>query len=265
MKKVLIFLITALSLLSSAGAANVTVDGERFDGARLVGSVTYVPIRDFCKNISDYEVVWENKTRVATVVMDESKASAGIGKRFIESSGRYIYSGNENMIIDGSTYVPIRSISNILGAKVEWDAKTRTARVTSDAEKFVAADEFYNEEDLFWLSRIISAESAGESLEGKIAVGNVVLNRVMNEEYPNSIREVIFDEENGVQFTPVANGTIYNTPTGESVMAAKICLENYKLSNHNILFFLNPEISTSTWVPDNRKFIMTIGRHDFYA
>ena len=123
----------------------------------------------------------------------------------------------------------------------------------------------YNDSDIYWLSRIIEAESKGEPMEGKIAVGNVVLNRVVNEEYPNSIREVIFDKENGVQFTPVANGTIYNTPTEESVMAAKICLENYKLSNRNILFFLNPEISTSTWVPDNRDFVMTIGRHDFYA
>ena len=100
---------------------------------------------------------------------------------------------------------------------------------------------------------------------GKIAVGNVVLNRVENAEYPSSVYGVIFDDKGGVQFTPVANGTIENEPSEESVMAAKICLENYKLSHHNILFFLNPQISTSTWIPDNRDFIMTIGRHDFYA
>ncbi len=265
MKRFLIGALSALMLFSGSMAANVTIDGKTFDGAKLISSVTYVPVKGFSKSISDYEVVWNNENKVATVITDNSKADARIGEKFLESGGRYIYSGNENIIIDGSTYVPIRSIAKILGAEIRWDEKTKTAVVETGGEEFIPGEEFYNNDDLYWLSKIISAESAGESLEGKIAVGNVVLNRVRSDEYPNSIYEVIFDKKNGVQFTPVANGTINNEPTEESVMAAKICLENYKLSNRNILFFLNPEISTSTWVPDNRDFVMTIGRHDFYA
>ena len=83
----------------------------------------------------------------------------------------------------------------------------------------------YSEEDLYWLARIISAESRGEPLEGQIAVGNVVLNRVDSDNYPDTIKEVIFDRNHGVQFEPVENGTVYDDPTPTSVLAAKLALE----------------------------------------
>jgi len=265
MKRLIVFLVLLLMFVSGATAANVTVDGERFAGAKLINSVTYVPIRAFSESLADCNVSWDNDTRSALVGFDGKDAVASIGKVYLECAGRIVYSGNENRIIDGSTYVPIRSIAKVLGADVSWDAGTKTAVVRGGEEAFSHADDYYDSEDLYWLSKIISAESAGEELRGKIAVGNVVMNRVRNSEYPNSIYEVIFDTKNGVQFTPVANGTINNAPTEESVLAAKICLENYSLTDRDILFFLNPQISTSTWVPDNRDFIMTIGRHDFYA
>ncbi len=265
MKRFIIGVLAAAMLFVSAAAANVKVDGENFADAKLIDSVTYVPIRSFGNVMSDCEVLWDNNSQTASLMFDQSRADARIGSRYLECDGRYIYSSAENKIIDGSTYVPLRSVAKIFGAEVSWDAATRTALVKRGVEEFVSGDEFYNKDDLYWLSKIISAESAGEPLRGKIAVGNVVLNRVRNEEYPNSIYEVIFDTKDGVQFTPVANGTINNEPTEESIMAAKICLEEYRLSNHNILFFLNPQISTSTWVPDNRDFVMTIGKHDFYA
>ena len=57
----------------------------------------------------------------------------------------------------------------------------------------------YSENDLYWLSRIIEAEASGESFSGKIAVGNCVLNRVKSSEFPNTIYDVIFDKNHGVQ------------------------------------------------------------------
>ena len=82
------------------------------------------------------------------------------------------------------------------------------------------ASKFYRPDEVLWLSRIIIAESRGESLLGQIAVGNVVLNRVKSRDFPNTIYGVIFDRKYGVQFTPVANGTIYNTPGYTETLAA---------------------------------------------
>jgi N-acetylmuramoyl-L-alanine amidase len=96
-----------------------------------------------------------------------------------------------------------------------------------------------------------------------MAVGNEVLNRVRSSQYPNSIYGVIFDRKHGIQFSPIANGTIYNTPNAESIIAAKICLEGYSLSS-TALYFLNPRISTSFWIVENCTYEFSIGGHDFY-
>ena len=133
----------------------------------------------------------------------------------------------------------------------------------SQAKKMVKADSAYDYEDLYWLSRIISAEAKGEGFTGQIGVGTVVLNRVRSSQFPNTVKGVVFDKKYGTQFTPVANGTIYQTPTQSAVIAAKMCLDGYTLSN-SVLYFLNPSIATSSWIQNNRKYAFRVGNHEFY-
>lgn len=125
-------------------------------------------------------------------------------------------------------------------------------------------EDFYNSEDLRWLSAVISSEARGESFLGKIAVGNVVLNRVRSPLFPNTVKDVVFDTAGGVQFSPVKSGSIYNEPTEESVLAAKVCLEGGSIDD-TILFFYNPVISSSTYFYEKRTYIMTVGNHDFFS
>jgi N-acetylmuramoyl-L-alanine amidase len=66
-----------------------------------------------------------------------------------------------------------------------------------------------------------------------------------------------------VQFSPVADGTIYNTPTYTATLAAKICLEGTSLSD-NAMYFLNPKTAQSSWIVQNRKYAYTIGNHYFF-
>jgi len=122
----------------------------------------------------------------------------------------------------------------------------------------------YDSNDLLWLSKIIYAEAGTEPLEGKLAVGSVVMNRVMSESYPDTVYDVIFDTKFGTQFTPAATGTVHKSPDEESILAAKMCLGGYSVSEE-ILFFLNESLSTSTWMQDNCTFVMSIGNHDFYS
>ena len=56
-------------------------------------------------------------------------------------------------------------------------------------------------------------------------MGNVVLNRVADKQFPNTVKEVIFDDKYAIQFEPVENGTVYDEPTDSAVLAAKISLE----------------------------------------
>ncbi|MBE6653006.1 MAG: cell wall hydrolase [Ruminococcaceae bacterium] len=152
-----------------------------------------------------------------------------------------------------------------MNAKVTIREGYYDAFITSgDPTKVSWADTYYDSTDLYWLSRIISAEAKGEPLAGQIAVGNVVLNRVRSQQFPHTVKDVIFDTKYGTQFSPVAVGTIYQAPTESSVRAAKICLEGYTLST-KMLYFFNPRISTSSWIERTRPYIMTIGNHKFYG
>lgn len=129
---------------------------------------------------------------------------------------------------------------------------------------FPEADEVYSYEDLYWLSRIISAESRGEPFIGQLAVGTVVINRTRSDYYPDTIYEVIFDRLGGVQFTPASTGSVYRAPTESSIIAAKLCLEGFSLDD-GILFFFNSSIALGSWITSNRTYTMTVGQHDFYS
>ena len=249
-------------------ASNVTIYSGKtrvLEGqSAIVDGVTYVGLRAFCDLFGDYKISWNDKTKTASVSADGLSITATRGDLYINANGRCLYTVTAVKIIDDRICVPIRPIAKALGVSVEWDASTRSVTLKKGSRDFLWADSYYNADDLYWLSRIISAEAKGESLKGQIAVGNVVLNRVRSASYPNTIYGVIFDRKNGTQFSPVALGTIYQKPTASSIIAAKICLEGYSISNE-ILFFMNPRIATNNWISKNRPFAFTIGNHSFYT
>ena len=109
------------------------------------------------------------------------------------------------------------------------------------------------------LAKIIHAEAKGESMNGKIAVGNVVLNRVKSDGFPNTIQEVIYQPG---QFDPVRSGSINQTPCDDSLNAAKMVLNGDRVVNRDVLYFYNPETATSDWI-FTRKVVTTIGNHAF--
>ena len=94
-------------------------------------------------------------------------------------------------------------------------------------------------------------------------MGNVVLNRVRSTEFPDTIYGVIFDDRWGGQFEPVRNGTVYHTPTEESVRAAVACL-NGEHTVGDSLYFLAPALTDNHWTMENRDYVTTIGAHWFY-
>ena len=114
-------------------------------------------------------------------------------------------------------------------------------------------------EDILWLARIIYAEARGESYTGQLAVGNVVMNRVKNASFPDSVYGVIFD---GYQFTPVLNGTIYNTPSVSCVRAAWAAYNGGQAVG-DCLYFVATSV-TDSWVNKNRQFAVNIGGHNFF-
>ena len=251
-------LLAAALLVLPARAARtvpVQVDGQLLTvRGTLESGVTYIPLRTLLDTLGGWSVWWDSAEKEAVAVSGDVRLTASPNQNTVTVNGQ-TYDG-QVYVQSGRTYVPLRLTMNLLGGSAAWDPWLGGAAVTS-------RDASYDAADLYWLSRIISAESCGETMEGQMAVGNVVLNRVASPEFPNTIPGVIFDKVDGVQFEPVSNGTVYKTPTAQSVEAAKRVLDGEKVIG-NALYFYAPALSQGTWINANRTYYKTIGCHRFY-
>ena len=231
-------------------------------GLYILGTA-YLPLYEL---LDSYVEVRETKSGASyRYSANGLEITARDGEYYIVANGRYFHLQYPTVVTsDGVLYLPIQNAAKALGITITFDAASMTVTLKGSYTPPISGDVFYAEDAVYWLSRIISAESRGEPSLGQIAVGNVILNRMRAKEFPNTIWGVIFDKKYGVQFTPVANGTIYNTPSESSVIAAKICLEGYSLSSE-ILYFYAPYGSTSSWVEQNRPYLFTIKNHRFFG
>lgn len=226
------------------------------------GGEMYVGISDIIRSFIPNAGICENRVYVS-VSSEKLEVSASSADKWIIANGRYLpceYINGKS----GALMIPLSVASKLLNSSVEVSEDMSKAVFSASDEFIENGDNYYNENRLYWLSRIISAESGGESLNGKIAVGNVVMNRVSTEGFPGTVYDVIFDDSCGVQFTPAADGSIFNEPDEDSIIAAKLCLEGYSLSD-NILFFFNPDTASNNWISKNRTFVTVIGNHEFYS
>ena len=228
----------------------------------IINGVVYIPFRQAASAISGSTYSYDSSTKTSIMKANGLEITAGNGCYVTYANGRPLFSTTPNVIMsDGRMYIPVTVFAKAVGMKV--DATTSKISITGNYKPLLSADKFYRSDEVFWLARIIHAESRGEALIGQIAVGNVVLNRVKSAYYPNTIYGVIFDRKYGVQFSPVLDGSIYNTPGYSATLAAKICLEGYDVSD-GAFFFLNTALATSSWIPKTREYAFTIGNHDFY-
>ena len=252
---------------SGAMAVDLYKDGRQILKGQVadIGGTVYVPVQRFADLFGTFNTVYTEATEQVVITGTNLSITVKVGDPYITVNERIFYTGKKVISLGGWIFVPLTSMCKALNATVNIRSGYYDAFITSgDVTKVKWASEYYNSTDLYWLSRIISAEARGEPFAGQIAVGNVVLNRMRNSQFPNTVKGVIFDTKYGVQFSPVSSGTIYNTPTTSAVMAAKICLEGYSLST-SMIYFYNPAIATSSWIGRTRPYIMTIGNHKFYG
>ena len=271
LKKVLSASLLALLLLSCfsmmafaeaprAGGVGVYIDNSRFwGGVNVKDMTTFVGIRKFSTSMdSSAYVSYDYSTRTLTVKTSKLSLSAKDGQNYIIANGRYLYTESPVYMQSGVMYAPVLLMAKAFDAQIRWSDASSSFYITRGSGGIVSGESFYREDEVYWLSRIIYAESGGEIFKGKIAVGNVILNRVKHSYFPNTIYGVIFDKNNGVQFSPTSNGTIYKAPNEQSVIAAKICLEGYTVNN-SILYFVNASLVPNSWVVKTDRFLLKSG------
>ena len=255
-----------MSFSSASGfTPKININGSAFNGeVEVKDSTTFVGIRKFSTAMKwDAKVSYNYATRTITVKTDTLTLTAKDGSNYIVANGRYLFTKSPIYMKSGRMYAPVLLMAKAFDAKISWVNASSSFNITRGSGGIISGDKYYRDDEVYWLSKIIYAESGGEIFLGKVAVGNVILNRTRSSQFPNTIYGVIFDRKNGVQFSPVANGTIYMTPNSESVIAAKICLEGYSISTE-ILYFVNPVYAPNSWASKNRPYFDKIGNHVFY-
>ncbi len=250
--------------LDGASAA-VFVDGQYVDADGLItvedGRV-WGPLRAVAEALGADEVTWDEREGAASVRRGKQTLTARVGEEYVSAAGRYFYAPGGVRMEEGRVLVPLSALAAFFGAELTYDERLRLAEFTAPGKAMTKGSRFYDADDLCWLSRIIEAEARGETLAGKIAVGNVVLERVADPAFPSTVESVIFDTTGGVQFSPTRSGNIYNEPGDESVIAAKIALEGEVVVR--ALYFSMAKNAETCWAAKHCEFVTELGGHVFF-
>ncbi|OMF21105.1 cell wall hydrolase [Paenibacillus sp. FSL H8-0548] len=124
---------------------------------------------------------------------------------------------------------------------------------------FTKAAKSFTEADYMLLAKITMVEAGYETYQGQLALANVILNRVKDVRFPDSIKEVIYS---GKQFPPAHNGMLDKSKPNASVLRAVKDALNGKNNVENAVYFFNPNISKgSFW--SSLDVIASIGHHSF--
>lgn len=251
--------IPSVTTVSASTAPDITVNGTPIghltartsvDGAPYVAAVPVLlalypdlsmTVQDGCLNAASSQGLTFQATE---------------GSAYFQVNQRYVYAPSTVVDKDGQLLVPALEMAEALGCSVLGDGQNEDMVIRQVSYPITATT--YDEEDLYWLSRAIFAESGNQPMAGRIAVGTVILNRVAHPSFPNSVEEVVFAPG---QFSPVSNGTIYRDPDQDSLVAAMLCLDGVKEADDCLYFNVTYLYS---WADRARTLYCTIGDHNFY-
>ena len=163
------------------------------------------------------------------------------------------YTGAIDGIYGNATYNAVKKFQQKNGLVVDGVAGSKTLAALG-----ISSGNMQSNNNVNLLARAINGEARGEPYEGQVAVGAVILNRVNNSSFPNTISGVIY--QSGA-FDSVSDGQINMAPSTTATKAARDALNGWDPSGGSIYFF-NPATSTSKWIW-SRPIVRIIGKHYF--
>jgi N-acetylmuramoyl-L-alanine amidase len=116
----------------------------------------------------------------------------------------------------------------------------------------------FSSNDIRLISNAVYGESRGEPYVGQVAVAAVILNRLEDKRFPNTVSGVIFQPG---AFTAVADGQIYLTPNATAKKAVLDAINGMDPSS-GCNYYFNPQTATSKWIW-SRPQVKKIGKHIF--
>ena len=167
------------------------------------------------------------------------------------------YNGNIDGIYGSKTVAAVRTFQSKNGLTVDGIAGTKTLQAMGIYTSSSGGSSKSNS-DLNLLAHLIYAEARGEPYKGQVAVGAVVLNRVKNSSFPNSVAGVIYQPG---AFDVVSDGQINYSPNTTAINAARDAMNGWD-PTYGCIYYFNPSTATSKWIW-SRPYVITIGKHRF--
>ncbi|MDO4344765.1 MAG: cell wall hydrolase [Eubacteriales bacterium] len=125
------------------------------------------------------------------------------------------------------------------------------------------------ESEYYTLLRIVEAEATGEDLKGKMLIANVILNRVSDERFPNTIEEVVWQEIGGAaQFQPTIDGRINSVEITEETIEAVDRVLAGEDDSRGALYFMARAASDDAsvgWFDETLIPLFSYGGHEYYT
>ena len=172
----------------------------------------------------------------------------------------YYYFGNIDGIYGSHTMEAVKYFQRKNGLAVDGIAgkNTLVAMGIYNSSNSNSGSSSSTSNDLNLLARIIYGEARGEPYTGQVAVGAVVMNRIKNSSFPNTIAGVIY--QSGA-FDAVKDGQFNLTPNDTARKAAQDAYNGWDPS-YGAIYYFNPATATNKWIW-SRPMTVTIGRHRF--
>lgn len=168
------------------------------------------------------------------------------------------YNGAIDGIYGSKTVAAVRYFQSKNGLTVDGVAGPKTLAALGITSSSSSGGGRASSSDLNLLAHLIYAEARGEPYSGQVAVGAVVLNRVKNSSFPNSVAGVIYQPG---AFDVVSDGQINYAPDNTAINAARDALNGWD-PTYGCIYYFNPNTATSKWIW-SRPYVITIGNHRF--
>lgn len=125
-----------------------------------------------------------------------------------------------------------------------------------------------SQEDIDCLMRIVEAEAGCEDRMGKLLVANVVINRVRDDAFPDTVTEVVYQRNSqSAQFSPVSNGRIDTVRISEETREVVYSALLGEDASQGALYFVARQYADPEkvcWFDNNLTHLFTHGGHDFF-
>ncbi len=252
------FILTALTILISFQFSFahtfpplIKINGThvKVEDIILKDGVYYAPARQLAEALRVI-TEWEECTQSAHFIKFGNRLIVGDNR--IKMYRDDVYQGVDltvqHFVVNGHIYLPIDYFVNYFGSTVYYDESLQTFKISEPmlniSEEACLIDKA-DAAEVMWLARIINLEARGNSLYKRVAIGNVVMNRVKSSNFPNTVYDVI--KAKG-QFPPAYYDNFDTMMPSEASWAAAVHAFNGENVVEDCLYF---NLKPFSWKPQS--------------